>query len=186
MTSKVIDLTAVALIRICIPLQPFHDAYETAIVHRKIKQTLFDSQFAFYAWKQINTKGDQMLHTGILIVDDESVIAEELCEFLVSFDYACQTALSADEAMTIIDGDSKISLILTDMRMPGRDGAELIQALQQIPNRQFEYLMISGHLDADEELKSINGDGVTLMRKPIDIDALLRFLDEREFVKAAT
>lgn len=125
-----------------------------------------------------------MQHSGILIVDDESVIAEELCEFLSSFDFLCQTALSVDEALNIIEQDITLTLILTDMRMPGRDGAELIQILQSMPGRDFEYLMISGHLDADEDLKHISSDNVTLMRKPIDIDALLLFLEEREFVAA--
>ena len=123
-----------------------------------------------------------MQHSGILIVDDESVIAEELCEFLSSFDFLCQTALSVDEALNIIEQDITLTLILTDMRMPGRDGAELIQILQNMPGRDFEYLMISGHLDADEDLKHISSDNVTLMRKPIDIEALLLFLEEREFV----
>ena len=122
-----------------------------------------------------------MKHSGILVVDDESVIAEELCEFLSSFDYTCQKALSVNEALALIEKNLHITLILTDMRMPGRDGAELIQALQEMPGRKFEYLMISGHLDADEDLKNINNEGVTLMRKPIDIDALLLFLEEREF-----
>jgi CheY-like chemotaxis protein len=126
-------------------------------------------------------KGVAMKHSGILVVDDESVIAEELCEFLSSFDYTCQKALSVNEALALIETNLHITLILTDMRMPGRDGAELIQALQKMPGRQFEYLMISGHLDADEDLKHINNEGVTLMRKPIDIDALLLFLEEREF-----
>ena len=125
-----------------------------------------------------------MQHSGILIVDDESVIAEELCEFLSSFDYSCQKALSVDEALSIIERDISLTLILTDMRMPGRDGAELIQALQDMPEREFEYLMISGHLDAEEDLKHISSGAVTLMRKPIDIDALLEFLEEREFVAA--
>ena len=125
-----------------------------------------------------------MQHSGILIVDDESVIAEELCEFLSSFDFLCQTALSVDEALNIIEKDITLTLILTDMRMPGRDGAELIQILQNMPGRDFEYLMISGHLDADEDLKHISSDNVTLMRKPIDIEALLLFLEEREFVAA--
>jgi len=125
-----------------------------------------------------------MQHSGILIVDDESVIAEELCEFLSSFDYSCQKALSVEEALNIIEKDITLTLILTDMRMPGRDGAELIQILQNIPGRDFEYLMISGHLDADEDLKHISSDNVTLMRKPIDIEALLLFLEEREFVAA--
>ena len=123
-----------------------------------------------------------MQHSGILIVDDESVIAEELCEFLSSFDYSCQKALSVEEALNIIEQDITLTLILTDMRMPGRDGAELIQVLQNMPGRDFEYLMISGHLEADEDLKHINSDNVTLMRKPIDIEALLLFLEEREFV----
>ena len=122
-----------------------------------------------------------MKHSGILIVDDESVIAEELCEFIQSFDFPCKTALSVDEALSTVATDAEITLILTDMRMPGRDGAELIQVLQDMPDREFEYLMISGHLDADEDLKHLNSDGVTLMRKPIDIDALLQFLNEREF-----
>ena len=125
-----------------------------------------------------------MQHSGILIVDDESVIAEELCEFLSSFDYSCQKALSVEEALNIIEKDITLTLILTDKRMPGRDGAELIQILQNIPGRDFEYLMISGHLDADEDLKHISSDNVTLMRKPIDIEALLLFLEEREFVAA--
>ena len=125
-----------------------------------------------------------MQHSGILIVDDESVIAEELCEFLSSFDYSCQKAISVEEALNIIEKDITLTLILTDMRMPGRDGAELIQILQSMPGRDFEYLMISGHLDADEDLKHISSDNVTLMRKPIDIDALLLFLEEREFVAA--
>ena len=85
-----------------------------------------------------------MQHSGILIVDDESVIAEELCEFLSSFDYSCQKALSVDEALGLIEKDITLTLILTDMRMPGRDGAELIQILQNMPGRDFEYLMISG------------------------------------------
>jgi len=124
-----------------------------------------------------------MQHSGILIVDDEVVIAEELSEFLTSFDYDCQTAISVDQALDAVDKDKNISMILTDMRMPGRDGSELIQILQGMPDRQFEFVMISGHLDADEDLKHINVTDVTLMRKPIDIEALMTYLEDRSFVK---
>ena len=124
-----------------------------------------------------------MKHHGILIVDDEVVIAEELSEFLASFDYVCQAAISVDQALELIEADTSITLILTDMRMPGRDGSELIQILQGMPDRQFEFVMISGHLDADEDLKHINVTDVTLMRKPIDIEALMTYLEDRNFVK---
>ena len=78
-----------------------------------------------------------MDHSGILIVDDEVVIAEELSEFLTSFDYPCQTAISVDQALEAVDRDENISMILTDMRMPGRDGSELIQILQSEEGRQI-------------------------------------------------
>ena len=122
-----------------------------------------------------------MEHSGILIVDDEAVIAEELAEFLDSYGYPCKKALSVDEALQVVAEDPSLSLILTDMRMPGRDGSELIEILQDMRDRQFEYVMISGHLDADEDLERINVSDVTLMRKPIDIEGLLIFLDNLTF-----
>lgn len=122
-----------------------------------------------------------MNHKKILIIDDETVIAEELSEFLSSFDYPCQTALSVDEAMGKIADDHEITLILTDMRMPGRDGADLIRELKAREDRRFEYVMISGHLDADQDLHDIKDSDVTLMRKPVDVEELINYLESRDF-----
>jgi hypothetical protein len=41
--------------------------------------------------------------------------------------------------------------------------------------------MISGHLDADQSLEDVQGDDITLMRKPIDINALLAYLENLSF-----
>lgn len=124
-----------------------------------------------------------MRHRTILVVDDEAVIAEELCEFLASFDYPSKPAFSADEALDIVADDESITLVMTDMRMPGRNGAQLIQALQALDGRQFQYVMISGHLDADQELADIEGDAITLMRKPINIEEMIDFLEGLEFAE---
>ena len=131
---------------------------------------------------RIRENGVQSMdHKKILIVDDEPVIAEELSEFLESFDYACSTALSVDEALGKISEDADITMILTDMRMPGRDGADLIRELKAHPERQFEFVMISGHLDADQDLDDIKGSDLTLMRKPVDVEALINHLEARDF-----
>lgn len=122
-----------------------------------------------------------LLHKKILIVDDERVIGEELSEFLSSLDISCHAVTSADEALELIDADTDITLILTDMRMPGKSGADLIRTLQAIPDRTFEYVIISGHLDADQELAGIEQDSVELMRKPIDVGALMDYLDALAF-----
>ena len=55
-----------------------------------------------------------MQHKGILIVDDETVITDELAEFLESFDYVCEKAYSADEAEEAIEANPDITLIMTD------------------------------------------------------------------------
>ena len=123
-----------------------------------------------------------MQHKRILVVDDEAVIAEELCEFLESFDYPCRSAFSADEALQVVNEDTDITLIMTDMRMPGRSGAELIRELQSMGDRSFQYVMISGHLDADQDLADIKVEDVTLMRKPINIEEMVDYLENLHFI----
>lgn len=120
-------------------------------------------------------------HKKILLVDDEKVIVEELCELLLCSDFSTDVATSVDEALDMIEKDLSITLVITDMRMPGKSGADLIRALQSNTKRVFEYLIISGHLDAGEELDGLKMESVTLMRKPIDVGELLTYLDNLSF-----
>lgn len=122
-----------------------------------------------------------MDHKKILLVDDEQVIVEELCELLCSSDFPTDMATSVDEALSIIEKDLSITLVITDMRMPGKSGADLIRTLQSDTERAFEYLIISGHLDAGEELAGIQMDSVHLMRKPIDVGELLTYVENLSF-----
>lgn len=122
-----------------------------------------------------------MIHKKILVVDDESEIAEELSEFLTSFDFPCDSAVSASDALAKIELDHDITLVMTDMRMPGKDGAALIKELKARDDREFEYVMISGHLDAEQDVHDIKGPDVALMRKPVSIEQLMEYLESRDF-----
>lgn len=132
----------------------------------------------------MNTASDyalRMEHKKILVVDDEPMIAEELAEFLESFDYPCGAVNSVDSALAFIAEDPEVTLVMTDMRMPGRDGADLLRELSALPDRRFEYVVISGHLDAEKELKDLSSASITLMRKPINIEEMLAFLESLTF-----
>lgn len=122
-----------------------------------------------------------MLHTKILVVDDEPEIAEELTEFLESCDFPCASAFSAGDALSKISDDPAITLVMTDMRMPGQDGAALIKELKSRDDRQFEYVIISGHLDAEQDVHDIKGPDVKLMRKPVNIEELMEFVEALKF-----
>ena len=120
-------------------------------------------------------------HKKVLLVDDEVVIGEELAELLTSMEFPTMAVTSVDEALDAIDADPDFTLILTDMRMPGKSGADLIRMLQAMSDRSFEYVIISGHLDAGQELAGIEANTVKLMRKPIDVGELLAYLDGLSF-----
>lgn len=120
-------------------------------------------------------------HKKVLLVDDEVVIGEELAELLTSMDFPTLAVTSVNEALDAIDAEPDFTLILTDMRMPGKSGADLIRMLQAMSDRSFEYVIISGHLDAGQELAGIEANTVKLMRKPIDVGELLAYLNGLSF-----
>jgi putative two-component system response regulator len=63
--------------------------------------------------------------TEVLVVDDEQMIRRSLTRILERRDYECSTAGSVDAAIeTLEDGD--IPLVLTDLRMPGKNGLQLV------------------------------------------------------------
>lgn len=63
--------------------------------------------------------------TEILIVDDERMIRRSLTRILERRDYECTTAPSVDEAIDVLE-DREIPLVLTDLRMPGKNGLQLV------------------------------------------------------------
>jgi DNA-binding NtrC family response regulator len=67
----------------------------------------------------------------ILVVDDEDIVRESLCEWLSSVGYNVITASSGEEALPIIR-EKKIKIMLTDLVMPGIKGIELMKEAKKI------------------------------------------------------
>ncbi|MBC7505043.1 MAG: response regulator [Sandarakinorhabdus sp.] len=63
---------------------------------------------------------------SILIVEDEAIVRFNLADFFEQAGYHVTEAESADEAIVILNRDSSISVVLTDVHMPGSiDGLKL-------------------------------------------------------------
>ena len=60
----------------------------------------------------------------VLVVDDETLIVEELCEFLESSGYVCIPCGSGQQAIECFSEDADIGLVLCDLHMPDMDGIE--------------------------------------------------------------
>lgn len=82
----------------------------------------------------------------ILIVDDDSDLAENCSMMLESHGYDVSVVLSAAEALARI-ADRRPELLISDCRMPGMGGLELSRQLKDRPaDEQFPIMLMSGSL----------------------------------------
>ncbi len=110
------------------------------------------------------------MENKILLVDDEKDIREILCLALVDMGYTVLEAENGVEALRIFK-EAQPALVLTDIKMPGMDGIELLQKIKR-ENPEIEVLMITGHGDMDLAIKSLKFEATDFITKPINVDAL--------------
>lgn len=120
------------------------------------------------------SKTSEKTHT-ILIVDDERENTESLAMILED-NYNIIKTFSADQALDYIQTDSepeKISLIISDQRMPGMMGVEFLkETISIIPNAIR--ILITGFADIKDIIDSINiGQIYKYITKPVEPKELL-------------
>jgi DNA-binding NtrC family response regulator len=67
----------------------------------------------------------------ILIVDDELLIRDLLYDYFLSKNYSIMTANNADEALDLVDQHPDFDVVLTDIKMGGIDGLQLVDDIRQ-------------------------------------------------------
>lgn len=87
--------------------------------------------------------------TKVLVVDDQPLIVEELCEFLESSGYECVRCYSSLEAIERFSADSTIGIVLCDLEMPGMNGIEMVEAMKMTGGKThlFEAIMLTGQAE---------------------------------------
>jgi PAS domain S-box-containing protein len=119
--------------------------------------------------------GEQKKPT-ILVVDDEEKVTRSLARSLRD-QFIVLTANSGEEALEIMGRSSPV-VVLTDQRMPGLTGVELMERIQTI-NPQTIGILFSGYTDVVALTAAINLSNVRgFISKPWDIDDLRRKLRE--------
>lgn len=110
----------------------------------------------------------------VLVVDDQALIVEELCEFLESNGYRCVPCDSSRAAIDAFMADTDIGLILCDLHMPGMNGIELTQALQALAGKQriFESILLTGRADKQDVIKALRVGIADYYQKPVDLSEL--------------
>ena len=92
----------------------------------------------------------------ILLVDDEPDVREVLRLPLSDLGYRIREAETGKQAMEIFKV-MQPCLVLTDIKMPGMDGIELLQKIKH-ENPETEVIMITGHGDTELAIRSLKNN----------------------------
>jgi DNA-binding NtrC family response regulator len=107
----------------------------------------------------------------VLVVEDEAFVRLLVVQSLEEAGYAVRQAAEAIAAMDAVRSDDAISLMITDVGLPGVDGRRLAdQARQHRPD--MKVLLMTGYTQAASVEDALPA-GIALINKPFDLDELM-------------
>ncbi len=119
----------------------------------------------------------------ILIADDDEIARDVLGEVLRQEGYTVITAKDGIEAIGLLRGED-ISLVITDLKMPGADGMEVLRhAIRNNPDTMVVLLTAYGTLDI--ALQAIKEGAYDYLAKPFKVEEIV-FLAAKAFERAQT
>ncbi len=117
----------------------------------------------------------------LLVVDDDEGMRENLAELFEALGYEVWTASNAPEALARLEA-GEVDLLLTDYKMPGPTGVELIEAARK---RQpgLRAVLMTAFGDSFTEVESVRRGAVGFLNKPFEADEVAAFVERVLSVK---
>lgn len=112
-----------------------------------------------------------MTPAHVILVDDEKAVRDATAQSLMLAGYHVETFADAATALAKITPEFE-GIVISDIRMPGMDGLELLQRLLKT-DRDLPVILISGHADVATAVTAIRNGGYDLLEKPFSNTQLL-------------
>jgi response regulator RpfG family c-di-GMP phosphodiesterase len=113
----------------------------------------------------------QMEKTKILCVDDEPTVLSGL-QLNLSDQYDVHVAEDGKTALEILEKDGPFAVVISDMRMPEMNGAELLHEIEE-RSPETTRMLLTGYTDFDSAIKAVNdGHIYRFLTKPCPPDML--------------
>jgi len=120
----------------------------------------------------------------VLVIDDEKPTLMMFRLTLGAYGYEVLTAENGREGLEIF-GHDRPRIVLTDIKMPGMNGIEVLKRIKEI-DPTAEVIVITGHGDMDLAIQALNLDATDFINKPIQRHLLEQALErarERQRIK---
>ncbi len=106
----------------------------------------------------------------VLVIDDDPRVLSLICEIMEDIPIQYKSAESAENARVILE-TVKIDLIVSDIRMPGETGVDLLRWCRKTHN-DVPFILVSGQADTKLIAEALNLGAKSFLRKPFSIDSL--------------
>jgi len=112
----------------------------------------------------------------ILIVDDEKNYPPILSAVLDDAGFETLSAYSGREALSILE-NSDVDLVLTDMKMPGMDGIELLELIKK-RDPELPVIVMTAHGTVEKAVEAMQKGAYSYLLKPFDNEQLVLYVNK--------
>ena len=112
----------------------------------------------------------------VLLVDDDPAIVDATTMLLRSAGVQVYSASSGDDALAQIKAGMRPDVLVSDYRLPGYTGVEVIQRVRQATVGNLPTVLMTGDTSA-HEIEAVNLYNCTILHKPVDTDRLISVIE---------
>ncbi len=112
----------------------------------------------------------------LLVVDDDPAFNKMLTSFLLKKEYDVKSAHSPNSALELLK-ENTFDLVLTDFKLPGMNGIQLMQEIKKQYNN-IPVILITNYSDIRTAVNSIKLGAFEFVTKPVIPDELLKTIEK--------
>lgn len=111
------------------------------------------------------------LHS-VFIIDDDPAMRDALVLMLRGAGYRARAFVNADDFLANLPEDPS-ACVVTDIRMPGLQGSELVERLKVLRGETWPVIVITGHGDVGLAVQMMKAGVIDFVEKPFDPQRML-------------
>ena len=108
---------------------------------------------------------------NLLLADDEEMTRRRLARVLEKEDWKVFQASDGEEALNVFQ-QTKIDIVLLDIKMPKKDGIQTLHEMRNI-TANFEAIILTGYGDESSAIQAMRDGAINFLKKPIDLDQMV-------------